>query len=666
MEEKMRRKRKLILSIILGLLIFNIFTPGFGEEEPQKKEEDILKKLLEVKISTASKYSQSVSEAPASVTIITSEEIEHYGCRTLDEILMRVKGFYITNDRNYIYAGVRGFSRPTDYNNRILLLINGNPTNDNVWGASYIGTELGLNLDAIERIEVVRGPGSALYGTNAMLAVINIITKKGKAVDGLMVTLQPGSYGKIQGGIRFGKEFKNGLDFLISGLMGKIKGPDLYFEEYDAPGTHNGIAEGLDWDEYWGVFTSLTYKNFSLQSLVSSREKGVPTASYGTAFNDDRYKALDARGLIELKYQENIGYNKKIMVRGSYYYYLFEGDFPYDEPDYQVLFEEKSIGEWIGIETQFNWDIRANNRLIIGADYKKHFRSLYQARDDYDILFDQNYPFQQFAFYIQDEYQFLRDLSVTLGVRYDKHDGRGESLSPRAALLYNPSGFTTLKLLFGNAYRAPDFYALYYESEDEAKANPLVKPEKINTVEALVEHRFNKNISGTLSLYAFEMTGLIEQVEDPSDGLLQFQNLKKVRGRGVEAELNITLNNGLKGYVNYNLQNSKNVAADERISNSPAHTLKMGLIVPVFKHFFTSLETFYESGRITLNRTGTEPYLLTNLHISSRKLFNHFRFSFQVKNLLDKEYRTPGGYEHIQNSLVQDGRSFTLKLEFIF
>ncbi|NIM18221.1 MAG: TonB-dependent receptor [Candidatus Aminicenantes bacterium] len=660
---RIKGKSILLLAVVYGLFLFKA---GLCGQDVQKKDEDLLKKLLDVNISTASKYSQTVSEAPASVTIITSDETEQFGYRTLDEVLMRVRGFYITNDRNYNYVGVRGFSRPTDYNNRILLLLNGNPTNDNVWGASYIGPELGLDLDAIERIEIVRGPGSALYGTNAMLAVVNIITKKGKTVDGLKMTFQPGSYGKIQGGMRFGKEFKNGPDVLISGLMGKIKGQDLYFEEYDDPATNNGIAEGLDWDEYWGVFTSLTYKNFSLQGIISSREKAVPTASYETAFNDDRNKTLDTRGLIELKYEGNISYDKKIMMRGSYYYYLYEGDFPYDDPDYQVLFEEKSIGEWIGIETQFNWDIRANNRLIIGGEYKKHFRSLYKSWDDYGILFDQNYPFQQFAFYVQDEYQFLQNLSVTLGVRYDKHDGRGESLSPRAAVIYNPSRFTALKLLFGNAYRAPDFYALYYESEDEAKANPFVKPEKINTVEAVVEHQFSKNIMGILCLYTFEMRGLIEQVEDPSDGLLQFQNLEKVRGKGVEAELNIRLKNGFKGYVNYNLQNNKNVIEDEKITNSPSHLFKLGLSVPIFTHFFASLETFYESNRITLDRVKTKPYLLTNLHLSSQKLFDHFKFSFQIKNLFAVAYRTPGGYEHIQDSLLQDGRTFTLKLEYIF
>jgi len=485
-------------------------------------------------------------------------------------------------------------------------------------------------------------------------------------VDGLKLTLQPGSYGKIQGGIRYGKKLKNGLDLFVSGLMGKIEGEDLYFEEFDDPATNYGIAKGLDWDEYYGVFAALKYKNFALQGIFTSREKGVPTASYETAFNDDRLKTLDERQFIELKYKSDISYNKKIMLRGYFNRYLYYGAFPYTDPDYTALWEEESLGEWIGIESQFNWDIRPNNRLIIGAEYKRHFRAFYRAWDEYETYFDQNFPFHEFAFYIQDEYQVLKNLSLTLGGRYDKYSDQEASLTPRAALLYNPFTSTTFKILFGNAYRAPNRYEIYYESWDEAKANPLIKPEKISTFETVIEQRLGETIFGILSLYTFEMRDLIEQEIDPLDELLQFQNLEKVRGKGVEAGLNVRLKNGFKGYVNYSLQSSKNVALDEKITNSPSHIFKLGLSVPLFKHFFTSVETFYESSRITLSGNRTNSYLLTNVHLSSGKLFNHFKLSLQIRNLFDREYRTPGGYEHIQDSLIQNGRNFTLKLEYIF
>ena len=163
-------------------LIF-IFTLGsYHSGIASAQETDLqffsLDSLLNVKISAAAKYEQTISEAPASVTIITSEDIERYGYRTFDELLASVRGFYTRNDRTYTRIGVRGFSRPSDYNNRILLLINGLTINESLYGAVFLGSELGMNLDIIDRVEIVRGPGSALYGTGAMLAVINIITKK--------------------------------------------------------------------------------------------------------------------------------------------------------------------------------------------------------------------------------------------------------------------------------------------------------------------------------------------------------------------------------------------------------------------------------------------------------------------------------------------------------
>jgi iron complex outermembrane receptor protein len=130
----------------------------------------------------ASKYEQKVTEAPSSVSIITSSEIKKYGYRTLADILRSVRSFYITYDRNYSYVGVRGFGRPGDYNSRILLLIDGHRTNDNIYNQAFVGAEAIIDVDLIERVEVIRGPGSSLYGSNAFFAVINVITRRGDHV----------------------------------------------------------------------------------------------------------------------------------------------------------------------------------------------------------------------------------------------------------------------------------------------------------------------------------------------------------------------------------------------------------------------------------------------------------------------------------------------------
>ena len=138
-----------------------LVTAQTPDDLTQKSLEDLMN--VEVaSVYSASKYSQKVTEAPSSVSIVTSEQIQLHGYRTLAEILSSVRGFYVSNDRNYTYVGVRGFARPGDYNTRILLMIDGHRINDNVYDQALLGRELPIEVDLIERVEIVRGPSSSL------------------------------------------------------------------------------------------------------------------------------------------------------------------------------------------------------------------------------------------------------------------------------------------------------------------------------------------------------------------------------------------------------------------------------------------------------------------------------------------------------------------------
>ena len=157
--------------------------PAAGE--PAQTAADLsLEDLANVSIYTASKHMQSASDAPASVTVVTVDEIQKYGYRTLADILQSVRGFYITYDRDYSFVGVRGFGRLGDWNTRILLLIDGHRVNNNILGQAMLGTEFLLDVDLIERVEIIRGPSSSLYGADAFFAVINVITRKAPAEPG--------------------------------------------------------------------------------------------------------------------------------------------------------------------------------------------------------------------------------------------------------------------------------------------------------------------------------------------------------------------------------------------------------------------------------------------------------------------------------------------------
>jgi outer membrane receptor for ferrienterochelin and colicins len=621
-----------------------------------------LEELLNTQISTAAKYEQTSSQAPASVTIITSEDIERYGYRTLDEALMQVRGFYSRNDRNYVTLGVRGFSRPSDYDNRILVLINGHTTNENIYGAPFIGTELGLDLDIIERIEVVRGPGSALYGTGAMFAVVNIITKDGNLLDGLKVTGETGSYGRIEGSAAYGKRLGSGMDILVSGLWGDIEGQDLYFEEYDDPETNHGVAENLDWDKYYGLFTRINYGAVILQGFLSSREKGIPTGAWEMKFNDDDARTLDERGYVELKYDEDISASQHVMSRGYFDYYRYRGTYPYEEGNWY----DGNDGNWAGGEFEFRWDLRPDNRLTLGTEYQKHLRADHREWDEWETYFDEDFPFHVTSFYLQDEYQMLENLSVTFGLRHDEYSTVGSATTPRGAIVYNPLRTSTLKFLYGEAFRAPNVYEVHYESVDEAKGNPDLNPEEIRTAEVVWEQRIGDQLFGLVSVYNYEMRNLIDQVIDPADSLFQFQNVSKVRANGVELELTARLKMGLLCYANYIVQKAEDADREERLTNSPAQILKAGLVCPVLNFLSAAAELQYETKRITVYETETEPYFVANVNLATKPLLDRAKVSLLIRNLFDEEYSLPGGYEHEQDAIVQDGRTMTAKVELMF
>ncbi|HTQ50384.1 MAG TPA: TonB-dependent receptor plug domain-containing protein, partial [Candidatus Acidoferrales bacterium] len=146
-----------------------------------------LESLMQIevpKVFSASKFEQKATEAPSSTTVITSDEIQRYGYRTLADILASVQGFYISYDRDYDFLGARGVNLG-DFNSRILLLVNGHRINNDLNDAAYIDTAFLLDVDLIDRVEIIRGPGSVLYGNNAFFGVINVITRQGKQVDGV-------------------------------------------------------------------------------------------------------------------------------------------------------------------------------------------------------------------------------------------------------------------------------------------------------------------------------------------------------------------------------------------------------------------------------------------------------------------------------------------------
>jgi iron complex outermembrane receptor protein len=230
------------LSTYLSIVGF-LCIPISHAEEPGARADESLEALKSLSIEElqevpvvygASKHDQKVTEAPSSISIVTVDQIKKFGYRTLADILSSVRGFYVNNDRNYGYIGLRGFNRPGDYGGRVLLLIDGHRLNDPVFDTAANGFDFILDVDLISRVEIIRGPGSSLYGNNAFFGVINVITRKGRDMEGAELAGKARSYGTYEGRASYGKRFENGAEMLFSASYSDSDGHErLFYKEFD-------------------------------------------------------------------------------------------------------------------------------------------------------------------------------------------------------------------------------------------------------------------------------------------------------------------------------------------------------------------------------------------------------------------------------------------------
>jgi len=215
-------------SLIVPLTAGNAHAGETATSAPAQSGQEMVLFQEVPSVSSASKYDQKVTEALSSVSIVTEADIKKYGYRTIADALRSVTGFFVTYDRDYYYIGVRGFGRPTDYNTRILILLDGRRMNDNIYDAAYVGTESVIDIDLVDRIEVIRGPGSSLYGNNALFAVMNILTKRGRDLKGTEVSADAAGLASYKGRVSYGNRFSSGVEALVSGSGYDSKGGSLF------------------------------------------------------------------------------------------------------------------------------------------------------------------------------------------------------------------------------------------------------------------------------------------------------------------------------------------------------------------------------------------------------------------------------------------------------
>ena len=477
----------------------------------------------------------------------------------------------------------------------------------------------------------------------------------------------------VSGRFSYGKRFKAGAELLLSASAYNSDGHDrLYFPAFDAPATNNGIAERADRDDFKSLFVDFSWKEFSLQGSYGTRRKHVPTASYGTVFNSPDTYTADSHGYVDLKFDHQLKDGGSVVGRVYFDRYYYHGDYIYEQDGSNVVNRDSGTGTWGGAEFNYQRKVFRKHRVTLGTEYRNDFQ---QDQDNYDVTPNPSNTVyvsvhrnsNTSALFAQDEFSIKPNLLLNIGIRYDRYSAFGGTTNPRVGIVYSPLKKTTVKLLYGQAFRPPNSHELYFGGEGGTVKNSRLKPETIRTVEAVLEQYLGDYLRFSVSGFTYRLRGLITQIIDPADGLHVFENSEKLRSHGAEFEAEAKTHQGIDAKGSYAFARTENAHTRASLTNSPNHLAKLNISFPIAPgRVFAGIDLQYVSSRLTLNGSSTPGFVTSNITLFGKRLYKGAALSFSVYNLFNEKYGDPGAEEHLQDVIRQDGRSLRLKFTYSF
>jgi outer membrane receptor protein involved in Fe transport len=620
-----------------------------------------LEQLLQVTVTGAAKYEQRQSEVAAAVSVITRQEIKAHGWRTLDEALASLPGVYTTYDRQYAYLGTRGFSVLGDFNTRILLTINGNRVNDAVYDQAYVGRDFPLDIDLVERIEFIPGPGGAVYGQNAMFGVVNVVTRSGASLAGTQVSLvnqQPQRRSEAR--ISWGQRFEGGPDVLLSFSALRARGEDRFYDY--GPAGVSGVAAGRDGERDQEWLARVAYGGWNLELVQGDRRKDDPTGYYHSDPLVSGTYQRDRMVLAQMGYegkapQPHLGYSARVFLGRE----RFTSPQTYSgQAAYMV-----ASSNWHGLELRTVYTGLPGHKLMLGWEGQRNSR-VDQTFDELDTT-----PGQldvavlrsgwRLGLYGQDEWTLTPKLSATLGARLDRSQGAQRSVSPRAGLVWQASDSSTFKALYGQAFRPPNVYEREYADGVTQRANPELRGETISTLELVGEHRSSRDLAFRVSAYRWRILGLVTAQAAADTDMDMFVNGPGVWARGLELGFDSTWARGGRLRASGSFQNTTRADGTTQ-PNSPQRLLKANWTQTLpWAGLLAGLELRHESARIS--SAGAQVAGATLAHLSlSASLARGMELWLGLHNALGVKFSQPGSRNTWQDAIEQDGRSLRLRL----
>lgn len=653
---------------------------------------DIIEKEPEVYI--ASKSDENKRRAPSMVTVITAEEIHNTGAAVLTDVLRAVPGFDILKTGNFgaVLVGTRGYS---DADNKINIMIDGHSLNMPYdGGTSFFFDD--ISLQNVKQIEIVRGPGTALYGGNSFLSVINIVTKSGSEIDGVKVNAGFGSYDTQEYRMAFGKKIKEvdiagfGSFYNTNGLSDTIKTDALSGElSGNTPGDTDDGRKKVD------LNLNLAYKDIKFISKYINKDTEPFTGSDYVLTNDGKSSFNYAMG--ELSYKWKIDDRLTIKPRAYYDHYDFEflaqprpdgfeadfdGDGRIETFPQGMIAKGLASNKRAGAEIQTDYELFDSNRLTFGLDYKWERQNNVAFRSNFDPLTnaslgpvtdvsDTNWIRevyrQVWAVYLQDQWDISKTLSLTLGLRHDHYSDFEGSTNPRAGLVWDFNDKGTFKLLYGQAFRPPAFNELYIINNPQIVGNSSLDPETIRTYEAGVSYEFTKEFSANINYFFNVIRDEIGLAPVANSDLFTFENIGKSNIQGVEFETAKDFGDKVSLFANYTYVD---VEADTNSTSSvPRHKGNVGVNLNLIKYLNANINTFVSGPRIRRDsdtRDESPGYAIANLTLIAKEFFNELEIKASIFNLLDKDYNDPSPVNTLPDDLPRPGRTFFISLDYEF
>ncbi len=624
-----------------------------GPQDDPKLSDLSLEQLLNIpvaSVSGVSKYDQSIRRAPAAVTVFTAADIRDHGWTTLADALRAAPGLHVRSDRFYDFVGTRGFTRARDFNSRTLILIDGHRLDDPIYQQGAIGTDFLLDLDLVERIEIIAGPGSPVYGSNAFYGAINVIPKTGREIAGGQAGLAVGSEPSAKARVTVGDRTARGVDYVVSATQWWSRGEDSFtlpdaWRNADnvvgVPGRLEGsIAEDADDMRHQSAYARVAWRGLSGETGVVRRDKDVLPA-VGNVPLDTTSHAIDERAYALLRAGGEISPDSELRARLAVDTYRYEGLFTPAETGFITVGPyAKSLT--VSGETSWRRTFADVHSLHLGAEYRENLRQDYgiglpaQGASYYDVR--ESSP--QISPFAQLDYEIAPALRASIGARHDLHDPGDERVSPRFGLIWDVQADTTLKFLYGESFRAPNVSERH---PGVFPPNPALGPETNRAFEVAAEHRLDDVWRIDSHLYHTISRDLI--VQNQTTG--SYFNADRYITTGVDLGTTAYFPSGvrLRGSVTY--QETRDDVTDDIVADAPRTLAKLHASAPLAAPWLrASAEVLYvgdrkDAGDLAGVVRTTGDYVTANFTLRATRIAGRWDLALTIHNVADARWSDP-------------------------